>query len=103
MSFVLRSNESCCLSSHLCLYCVQELQAQLAQRAEQYHRLLDQGESMLLARGGEEAGPGTTQTQQNLGLLQNKWGSLNSKMDDRRVRFFFCFLFFCFVVFLNQR
>lgn len=63
-----------------------ELQAQLAQRAEQYHRLLDQGESMLLARGGEEAGPGTTQTQQNLGLLQNKWGSLNSKMDDRRAK-----------------
>lgn len=40
---------------------------------------------MLLARGGEEAGPGTTQTQQNLGMLQNKWASLNSKMDDRRV------------------
>lgn len=67
------------------LYFVQELQAQLAQRAEHYHRLLDQGESMLLARGGEEAGPGATQTQQNLSLLQNKWGSLNSKMDDRRV------------------
>lgn len=41
---------------------------------------------MLLARGGEEAGPGTTQTQQNLGMLQNKWASLNGKMDDRRVR-----------------
>lgn len=41
---------------------------------------------MLLARGGEEAGPGTTQTQQNLGMLQNKWASLNTKMDDRRVR-----------------
>ena len=68
------------------LFCLQELQTQLAQRAEQYHRLLDQGESMLLARGGEEAGPGTTQTQQNLGMLQNKWGSLNTKMDDRRVR-----------------
>lgn len=40
---------------------------------------------MLLARGGEDAGPGTTQTQQNLGLLQNKWTSLNTKMDDRRV------------------
>ncbi|XP_070702106.1 microtubule-actin cross-linking factor 1, isoforms 1/2/3/4 [Pempheris klunzingeri] len=63
-----------------------ELQAQLAQRAEQYHRLLDQGESMLLARGGEEAGPGTTQTQQNLGMLQNKWASLNTKMDDRRAK-----------------
>ncbi|XP_054873562.1 microtubule-actin cross-linking factor 1 isoform X14 [Amphiprion ocellaris] len=61
-----------------------ELQAQLNQRADQYHRLLDQGESMLLARGGEEAGPGTTQTQQNLAMLQNKWGSLNTKMDDRR-------------------
>ncbi|KAM4725474.1 microtubule-actin cross-linking factor 1 isoform 3-T3 [Anableps anableps] len=61
-----------------------ELQAQLNQRAEQYHRLLDQGESMLLARGGEEAGPGTTQTQQNLAMLQNKWASLNTKMDDRR-------------------
>ncbi|KAM6899613.1 microtubule-actin cross-linking factor 1, isoforms 1/2/3/4/5 [Xenentodon cancila] len=61
-----------------------ELQAQLAQRADQYHRLLDQGESMLLARGGEEAGPGTTQTQQNLAMLQNKWASLNTKMDDRR-------------------
>uniref|UniRef100_A0A3B4U476 Microtubule actin crosslinking factor 1 n=1 Tax=Seriola dumerili TaxID=41447 RepID=A0A3B4U476_SERDU len=61
-----------------------ELQAQLTQRADQYHRLLDQGESMLLARGGEEAGPGTTQTQQNLAMLQNKWGSLNTKMDDRR-------------------
>lgn len=68
---------------------MQELQAQLTQRAEQYHRLLDQGESMLLARGGEEAGLGATQTQQNLSLLQNKWGSLNSKMDDRRVRCFF--------------
>lgn len=65
---------------------MQELQAQLTQRAEQYHRLLDQGESMLLARGGEEAGPGATQTQQNLSLLQNKWASLNGKMDDRRVR-----------------
>lgn len=64
---------------------VQELQAQLTQRGDQYHRLLDQGESMLLARGGEEAGPGTTQTQQNLAMLQNKWASLNTKMDDRRV------------------
>ncbi|XP_036001665.1 microtubule-actin cross-linking factor 1 isoform X5 [Fundulus heteroclitus] len=63
-----------------------ELQAQLSQRAEQYHHLLDQGESMLLARGGEEAGPGTTQTQQNLAMLQNKWASLNTKMDDRRVK-----------------
>uniref|UniRef100_A0A3B5MDW0 Uncharacterized protein n=1 Tax=Xiphophorus couchianus TaxID=32473 RepID=A0A3B5MDW0_9TELE len=61
-----------------------ELQAQLNQRAEQYHHLLDQGESMLLVRGGEEAGPGTTQTQQNLAMLQNKWASLNTKMDDRR-------------------
>ncbi|XP_028819126.1 microtubule-actin cross-linking factor 1 isoform X17 [Denticeps clupeoides] len=61
-----------------------ELQEQLAQRGEQYHRLLDQGESMLLARGGEEGSPGATQTQQNLALLQNKWASLNSKMDDRR-------------------
>lgn len=63
-----------------------ELQTQLAQRAEPYHRLLDQGESMLLARGGEEAGPGTTQTQQNLAMLQNKWASLNAKMDDRRAK-----------------
>ncbi|KAL6456953.1 hypothetical protein MHYP_G00339160 [Metynnis hypsauchen] len=63
-----------------------ELQVQLTQRGEQYHRLLDQGESMLLARGGEEAGPGTTQTQQNLALLQNKWASLNAKMDDRRAK-----------------
>ncbi|XP_072532164.1 microtubule-actin cross-linking factor 1 isoform X11 [Salminus brasiliensis] len=63
-----------------------ELQAQLTQRGEQYHRLLDQGESMLLARGGEEAGPGTTQTQQNLALLQNKWATLNTKMDDRRAK-----------------
>lgn len=70
----------------MCLLCPQELQTQLTQRADQYHRLLDQGESMLLARGGEEAGPGTTQTQQNLGMLQNKWASLNTKMDDRRVR-----------------
>uniref|UniRef100_A0A8C1M204 Microtubule actin crosslinking factor 1 n=1 Tax=Cyprinus carpio TaxID=7962 RepID=A0A8C1M204_CYPCA len=60
-----------------------ELQAQLTQRSEQYHRLLDQGESNLLARGGEDAGPGTTQTQQNLAMLQNKWASLNAKMDDR--------------------
>ncbi|KAM9384120.1 microtubule-actin cross-linking factor 1, isoforms 1/2/3/4 [Pholidichthys leucotaenia] len=63
-----------------------ELQAQLTQRADVYHRLLDQGESMLLARGGEEAGPGTTQTQQNLAMLQNKWASLSSKMDDRRAK-----------------
>ncbi|KAM7373560.1 hypothetical protein PAMP_008402 [Pampus punctatissimus] len=63
-----------------------ELQAQLTQRADQYHRLLDQGESMLLARGGEEAGPGTTQTQQNLAMLQNKWASLNTKMDDRKAK-----------------
>ncbi|CAK6977081.1 microtubule-actin cross-linking factor 1 isoform X1 [Scomber scombrus] len=63
-----------------------ELQAQLTQRGEQYHKLLDQGESMLLARGGEEAGPGTTQTQQNLAMLQNKWASLNTKMDDRRAK-----------------
>lgn len=41
---------------------------------------------MLLARGGEDAGPGTTQTQQNLAMLQNKWASFNTKMDDRRVR-----------------
>ncbi|XP_052440234.1 microtubule-actin cross-linking factor 1 isoform X18 [Carassius gibelio] len=60
-----------------------ELQAQLTPRSEQYHRLLDQGESILLARGGEDAGPGTTQTQQNLAMLQNKWASLNAKMDDR--------------------
>ncbi|XP_074468757.1 microtubule-actin cross-linking factor 1, isoforms 1/2/3/4/5 isoform X2 [Sebastes fasciatus] len=63
-----------------------ELQTQLTQRADQYHRLLDQGESMLLARGGEEAGPGTTQTQQNLAMLQNKWASFNTKMDDRRAK-----------------
>ncbi|XP_073668846.1 microtubule-actin cross-linking factor 1, isoforms 1/2/3/4/5 isoform X10 [Paramisgurnus dabryanus] len=63
-----------------------ELQAQLTQRGEQYHRLLDKGESMLLARGGEDAGPGTTQTQQNLALLQNKWASLNAKIDDRRAK-----------------
>ncbi|XP_073787914.1 microtubule-actin cross-linking factor 1 isoform X28 [Danio rerio] len=61
-----------------------ELQAQLAQRGEHYHRLLDHGESILLARGGEDAGPGTTQTQQNLAMLQNKWASLNTKMEDRR-------------------
>ncbi|XP_075995247.1 microtubule-actin cross-linking factor 1 isoform X3 [Genypterus blacodes] len=61
-----------------------ELQAQVSQRGENFHRLLDQGESMLLARGGEEAGPGTTQTHQNLAMLQNKWGSLTTKMDDRR-------------------
>ncbi|XP_051948301.1 microtubule-actin cross-linking factor 1-like [Xyrauchen texanus] len=61
-----------------------ELQSQLTHRGEQYHRLLDKGESILLARGGEDAGPGTTQTQQNLALLQNKWASLNAKMDDRR-------------------
>ncbi|XP_077362474.1 microtubule-actin cross-linking factor 1 isoform X17 [Festucalex cinctus] len=63
-----------------------ELQGQLTQRADQYHRLLDAGESMLLARGGEDAGPGTTQTQQNLAMLQNKWASLNTKMDDRRAK-----------------
>ncbi|XP_036411412.1 microtubule-actin cross-linking factor 1 [Megalops cyprinoides] len=63
-----------------------ELQSQLSQRADQYHRLLDQGESMLLSRGGEEGGPGATQTQQNLALLQNKWASLNTKMDDRRAK-----------------
>ncbi|XP_056154000.1 microtubule-actin cross-linking factor 1 [Lampris incognitus] len=63
-----------------------ELQAQMTHRADQYHRLLDQGESMLLARGGEEGGPGTTQTQQNLAMLQNKWASLNAKMDDRRAK-----------------
>uniref|UniRef100_A0A3B3QP35 Microtubule actin crosslinking factor 1 n=1 Tax=Paramormyrops kingsleyae TaxID=1676925 RepID=A0A3B3QP35_9TELE len=62
-----------------------ELQAQLAQRSDQYHRLLDRGESMLLSRGGEDA-PGTTQTQQNLALLQNKWAALNGKMDDRRIK-----------------
>ncbi|XP_077405792.1 microtubule-actin cross-linking factor 1 isoform X5 [Vanacampus margaritifer] len=61
-----------------------ELQGHLTQRADQYHRLLDAGESMLLARGGEDAGPGTTQTQQNLAILQNKWASLSTKMDDRR-------------------
>uniref|UniRef100_A0A671QTD4 Microtubule-actin cross-linking factor 1-like n=1 Tax=Sinocyclocheilus anshuiensis TaxID=1608454 RepID=A0A671QTD4_9TELE len=61
-----------------------ELQGQLTQRSEQYHRLLDKGESILLARGGEDAGPGTTQTQQNLAMLQNKWASLNAKLDDRR-------------------
>lgn len=58
----------------------------MTKRGEQYHRLLDKGESILLARGGEDAGPGTTQTQQNLAMLQNKWASLNAKMDDRRVR-----------------
>jgi len=63
----------------------QELQTTLSQRADHYHRLLDQGESMLLARGGEEGAPGTTQTQQNLAMLQNKWASLNTKVDDRRV------------------
>ncbi|KAG7271174.1 hypothetical protein CRUP_025489 [Coryphaenoides rupestris] len=61
-----------------------ELQTTLSQRADHYHRLLDQGEAMLLARGGEEGAPGTTQTQQNLAMLQNKWASLNTKVDDRR-------------------
>uniref|UniRef100_A0A8C5BJI2 Microtubule-actin cross-linking factor 1 n=1 Tax=Gadus morhua TaxID=8049 RepID=A0A8C5BJI2_GADMO len=61
-----------------------ELQTTLSQRAEHYHGLLDQGEAMLLARGGEEGGPGTTQTQQNLAMLQNKWASLSTKIDDRR-------------------
>ncbi|XP_051928429.1 microtubule-actin cross-linking factor 1 isoform X19 [Hippocampus zosterae] len=63
-----------------------ELQGQLTLRADQYNRLLNAGESMLLARGGEDAGPGTTQTQQNLAMLQNKWASLNTKMDDRRAK-----------------
>lgn len=72
--------------SHLSSLSLQELQAQLSQRTDQYHHLLDQGESMLLTRGGEESGPGTTQTQQNLSILQNKWASLNAKMDDRRVK-----------------
>lgn len=79
---ILTHKNASCLSS----LCLQELQAQLAERADQYHRLLDQGESMLLARGGDESGPGTTQTQQNLSILQNKWASLNDKMDDRRVK-----------------
>lgn len=87
MSVVLKErlsdSKNCFSLSSLCL---QELQAQLAQRADQYHRLLDQGESMLLARGGDESGPGTTQTQQNLSILQSKWASLNAKMDDRRVK-----------------
>lgn len=84
------------IASTLSFLCLQELQDQLAQRADQYHRLLDQGESMLLARGGDESGPGTTQTQQNLSILQNKWASLNAKMDDRRVRNVkqYLFLFF---------
>uniref|UniRef100_A0A8C5CUT3 Microtubule actin crosslinking factor 1 n=1 Tax=Gadus morhua TaxID=8049 RepID=A0A8C5CUT3_GADMO len=59
-------------------------QHMVTQRAEHYHGLLDQGEAMLLARGGEEGGPGTTQTQQNLAMLQNKWASLSTKIDDRR-------------------
>ncbi|XP_061678747.1 microtubule-actin cross-linking factor 1 isoform X3 [Syngnathoides biaculeatus] len=63
-----------------------ELQAQLSQREDQYRRLLDAGESMLLARGEEDAGPGTAQTQQNLAALQNKWAGLNAKMDDRRAK-----------------
>ncbi|KAG5264554.1 hypothetical protein AALO_G00255490 [Alosa alosa] len=63
-----------------------ELQEQLNQRGEMYHRLLDQGESMLLARGGDDGGPGATQTQQNLAMLQNKWASLNTKIDDRRAK-----------------
>lgn len=83
------------VGSCLCRLCLQELQAQLTQRADQYHRLLDQGESMLLARGGEEAGPGTTQTQQNLAMLQNKWASLNTKMDDRRVKLKLVEILFC--------
>lgn len=86
LSGQIRQSSTSGLDPRLCLRRLQELQAQLAQRADQYHRLLDQGESMLLARGGEEAGPGTTQTQQNLSMLQNKWASLNAKMDDRRVR-----------------
>lgn len=73
-------------AAQLCAVCLQELQAQLDHRADLYNRLLDQGESMILARGVEEAGLGTTQTQQNLALLQNKWAILNAKMDDRRVR-----------------
>lgn len=90
MSPIVPNKRSPFLSVSSCfrLLRLQELQAQLTQRGEQYHRLLDQGESMLLARGGEEAGPGTTQTQQNLAMLQNKWASLNAKMDDRRVRLF---------------
>ncbi|XP_069051429.1 microtubule-actin cross-linking factor 1 isoform X15 [Lepisosteus oculatus] len=60
----------------------QELQAQLSARADQYHRLQDRGQSMLLARG-EEAGSGSN-TQQNLALLEAKWTSLNAKMEERR-------------------
>lgn len=52
---------------------------------------------MLLARGGDESGPGTTQTQQNLSILQNKWASLNGKMDDRRVNMWHAI--FCFILF----
>lgn len=48
---------------------------------------------MLLARGGDESGPGTTQTQQNMSILQNKWSSLNAKMDDRRVKMWHAFFF----------
>ncbi|XP_077599175.1 microtubule-actin cross-linking factor 1 isoform X4 [Stigmatopora nigra] len=63
-----------------------ELQGQLTQRSEQYRRLLDAGESMLLARGGDEAAAGTAQTRQNLAVLQSKWEGLNGKMDDRRAK-----------------
>lgn len=59
---------------------------------------------MLLARGGDESGPGTTQTQQNLSILQNKWASLNAKMDDRRVKMshtIYLFFFFLHYIILG--
>ncbi|XP_066573304.1 microtubule-actin cross-linking factor 1 isoform X12 [Amia ocellicauda] len=61
-----------------------ELQSQLAGRLEQHHRLQDQGQAMLLARG-EEAMSGSN-TQQNLALLEAKWTSLNTKMEERRAK-----------------
>ncbi|XP_036397778.1 microtubule-actin cross-linking factor 1-like [Megalops cyprinoides] len=65
-----------------------ELQGQLEQREEQFRRLLERGQAVLLSRGGAEdrAGAGPAQTQPNLALLQRMWTSLSAKMDERRVK-----------------
>ncbi|XP_023657842.2 microtubule-actin cross-linking factor 1, isoforms 6/7-like [Paramormyrops kingsleyae] len=63
------------------------LQEELLQRMDQFHRLLEQRQTMLPPHGEEgEGGLSIGQTLQKLTLLQNKWSTLNTRMEEKKLR-----------------
>lgn len=65
-----------------CLCVVQELYAQFKANEEVYSQLLAKGRLMLLSR--DDSGSGS-KTEQSVALLEQKWGLVSMKMEERKV------------------